>query len=224
MDSYNSELQVTITVSWNYTLSRLLYCSIHTFSVFSRRCWVRVSNNGDSSAVVLTSFPDAYRLITNSWPQLMASVAITVYILTVLAVTRCRLLVMATSQVQSQSDLLYYWRLTANQFDLASSPLRIATTFFFSWTLAVIALMWHFLWREDGLVSYEYAWPFWSLCIVHRACFWTLFLVLSLYSLSTDRPENTASNSSAIVASRYLVMACLLIESLARNGQCFSSQ
>jgi hypothetical protein len=30
---------------------------------------------------------------------------------------------------------------------------------FFIWTLAVIVLMWHPPWREDGVVSYEYAWP-----------------------------------------------------------------
>jgi hypothetical protein len=33
---------------------------------------------------------------------------------------------------------------------------------FFNWTLAVIhvVFMLHPLWREDGFVSYEYAWPF----------------------------------------------------------------
>jgi hypothetical protein len=31
---------------------------------------------------------------------------------------------------------------------------------FSNWTLAVIVLMQHPLWREDGFVSYEYPWPF----------------------------------------------------------------
>jgi hypothetical protein len=31
---------------------------------------------------------------------------------------------------------------------------------FFNWTLAVIVLMKHLLWWQDGFVSYEYVWPF----------------------------------------------------------------
>jgi hypothetical protein len=31
---------------------------------------------------------------------------------------------------------------------------------FFNWVLAVIVLMQHPFWREDGVVSYEYTWPF----------------------------------------------------------------
>jgi hypothetical protein len=44
---------------------------------------------------------------------------------------------------ESESELLYDWRFTANQFILASSPLRLTTTFFFNGTLAVIILMYH---------------------------------------------------------------------------------
>jgi hypothetical protein len=52
---------------------------------------------------------------------------------------------------KSKSKLLYAWRFTAYQFVLASSPLRLTTRDFFpNWTL---------LWREDGFVCYEYAWP-----------------------------------------------------------------
>jgi hypothetical protein len=32
--------------------------------------------------------------------------------------------------------------------------------FIFNWTLAVIVLIQHPLWREDGVVSYEYAWSY----------------------------------------------------------------
>jgi hypothetical protein len=42
---------------------------------------------------------------------------------------------------KSKSKLLYDWRFTANQFVLASNPLRPTTRLFFSWTPAVIVLM-----------------------------------------------------------------------------------
>jgi hypothetical protein len=91
-----------------------------------------------------------------------------------------------TQKSKSKSKLLYDWRFTANQFILAPSPLRITTRVFCNWTLAVMALMQHPLWWEDGFVSYEYVCP----------------SVESLYSLGTDRIENTSPNSSSIVASR----------------------
>jgi hypothetical protein len=53
----------------------------------------------------------------------------------------------------------------------------------------------------------------------------TLFALtrLSLYSLGTDRIQNTAPNSSIVIASRCLAMARLFIEPLPCNGQCLSS-
>jgi hypothetical protein len=46
------------------------------------------------------------------------------------------------SKSKSKSELLYDWRFTANQFVLASSPLRPTTTdLFFNWALVVIALI-----------------------------------------------------------------------------------
>jgi hypothetical protein len=47
------------------------------------------------------------------------------------------------AEPHSQSQLLYDWWFTANQFVLESNPLRVTTSnfFFFSWTLAVIVLM-----------------------------------------------------------------------------------
>jgi hypothetical protein len=41
----------------------------------------------------------------------------------------------------SESELLYDWRFTANQFVLAPSPLRPTTRYFFNWTLTIIILM-----------------------------------------------------------------------------------
>jgi hypothetical protein len=66
-----------------------------------------------------------------------------------------------SSEVKSKSKLLYDWQFTANQFVLAPGPLRPTTRDCFSnRTLAVIVLISHPLWREGGVVSYEYAWPF----------------------------------------------------------------
>jgi hypothetical protein len=55
-----------------------------------------------------------------------------------------------------ESVLLYDWRLTANQFVLATGPLRLTTSnFMFQLTLAVIVLMQHPHWREGGSVVYN---------------------------------------------------------------------
>jgi hypothetical protein len=56
------------------------------------------------------------------------------------------------------SDLLYDWRFAANQFVLATSPLRLTTSTFFTWTLAVIVLMSQPLWWEDRSVVYSCFW------------------------------------------------------------------
>jgi hypothetical protein len=43
---------------------------------------------------------------------------------------------------ESKSELLYYWRFTANEFVLVTSSLRLMTSNFISnWSLAVIVLM-----------------------------------------------------------------------------------
>jgi hypothetical protein len=60
---------------------------------------------------------------------------------------------------ESESELLYDWRFTANQFILASRPLRPTPSIFFNWTLTVIALMKHPLSREDRSVVYNCCWP-----------------------------------------------------------------
>jgi hypothetical protein len=67
----------------------------------------------------------------------------------------------AGSQPKIKSELLYDWRFTANEFVLASSPLRLTTEFFFLFhsTFRLIILTQHALWREDWVISYEYSWP-----------------------------------------------------------------
>jgi hypothetical protein len=45
------------------------------------------------------------------------------------------------TESESESELLYDWRFTANQFVLEPSPLRITIRDFFSRTLAVTVLM-----------------------------------------------------------------------------------
>jgi hypothetical protein len=60
----------------------------------------------------------------------------------------------------SVSELFYDWRFTANQFVLASSLLRLMIRIAFcNWTVTVIVLMLHSIWREGRFVSYEYVWP-----------------------------------------------------------------
>jgi hypothetical protein len=46
---------------------------------------------------------------------------------------------------------------------------------FFNWALAVLVLMWHPLWWEDGCVPYEHAWPSSSVRIALIACYWEFF-------------------------------------------------
>jgi hypothetical protein len=59
---------------------------------------------------------------------------------------------------ESESELLYDLRFTANRFVLATSQLRPTTSIFFNWTLSVIVLMQHLLWREDGSIVYNCCW------------------------------------------------------------------
>jgi hypothetical protein len=76
---------------------------------------------------------------------------------------------------ESESKLFYDWRLTADQFILVSSPLKITTTDFFNWTLSgnspyVTSLsdekMGLSLMNMVGLTS--------SVNFVYMACYWIL--------------------------------------------------
>jgi hypothetical protein len=62
---------------------------------------------------------------------------------------------------KSKSELLYDWRVTANQFVLASSPSRLTTTdtLFQLNPCGLSPYVTPSLTRR-GFVSYEYAWPF----------------------------------------------------------------
>jgi hypothetical protein len=62
------------------------------------------------------------------------------------------------SESESEPELLYDWRFNENQFVLATSPFRLTTSILFNWTLAVIVLIWHPIWREDGSVVYNSCW------------------------------------------------------------------
>jgi hypothetical protein len=48
----------------------------------------------------------------------------------------------------TESELFYDWRLTANQFVLTASPLRLTTREFLNWTLAVIVLIYNILSKD----------------------------------------------------------------------------
>jgi hypothetical protein len=50
------------------------------------------------------------------------------------------------------------WRFTANQFVLATSPLRRPVILFSNWTLSAVVLILHPVWREDGSVVYNCCW------------------------------------------------------------------
>jgi hypothetical protein len=54
-------------------------------------------------------------------------------------------------------------------------------TFLFNWNLAVIVFMQHRLWREDGLVFYEHAWPFVK-CSYHTYSMLLKILSFALYT------------------------------------------
>jgi hypothetical protein len=87
------------------------------------------------------------------------------------------------TQPKTKSKLLYDWRFTANQFILAPSPLRLAAIYFFfcNWTLALIVLMQYPLWGEDGILCYEYVWPFFK--CTYRTCSMLLkILPFALYT------------------------------------------
>jgi hypothetical protein len=56
--SYNSQVQVPVTVSRMYALYKSLYCSVHkVFYFFTSRYLVKALNNVDSSAPVFMSLP-----------------------------------------------------------------------------------------------------------------------------------------------------------------------
>jgi hypothetical protein len=60
----------------------------------------------------------------------------------------------------SESELLQEWWFSANQFLLEPGLFETHDPYFFSWTLAVIVLILHPLWPENGSVCYN---CFWSL-------------------------------------------------------------
>jgi hypothetical protein len=68
-----------------------------------------------------------------------------------------RLKTQPTQMSESESQLLYDWWFTANQFVLEPSLLRLMTSNFFNLTPAVIVLIYHPLWREEGSVIYNFA-------------------------------------------------------------------
>jgi hypothetical protein len=63
--------------------------------------------------------------------------------------------------------------------------------FFFNWTLTVIVLMKHPLWREDGFVSYQYARPF-------IKCTYRTYSVIESFCFCII--GNSVSNTTSIVA------------------------
>jgi hypothetical protein len=100
------------------------------------------------------------------------------------------------SESESESELLYGWRFTANQFVLATSPLRLTTcNFFFSWTLAVIVLC-NILSEERMSVVYNCAGPRQRSHSQIR-----VGLETSLYSVEADPYKTPSLNKSSNLGS-----------------------
>jgi hypothetical protein len=59
---------------------------------------------------------------------------------------------------ESESELLYDWRFTANQFVWVTSPLRLTTIIVFPTEHLRSVPVQHPLWRKDGSVVYNYCW------------------------------------------------------------------
>jgi hypothetical protein len=93
---------------------------------------------------------------------------------------------------ESGSELLYDWRFTVNKFVLAPSPFRHTTSIYFNWTLAVIALMKHPLWREVVSVVYNCFWtsPAQSSSGPSSTGLMTIFYCLRLETLQTWRARS----------------------------------
>jgi hypothetical protein len=64
---------------------------------------------------------------------------------------------------------------------LGFKPLKTHDQRFFNWNLTVIVLIYHPRWREDGFVSYEYAWSFVK-CTYHTYSMLLKILPFVLYT------------------------------------------
>jgi hypothetical protein len=79
---------------------------------------------------------------------------------------------------------------------LGAEPLEAHyKSYFCNWTFAVIVLVWHPLWREDGSVSYEYAWPLSSVRMVHTAYYWKFSLLHYIQILSVQALQSRSCPS-----------------------------
>jgi hypothetical protein len=155
-----SPLISTIHGSPQHQLSFIPACSD-----FNSRSLVTTSNSGDPSTSRAHVF--TVRRIFHSWTlvdgQLNYSLDITqLNPLTHQPTTSHHFIELnCPTKSESKSRLHYDWAVYRKEFLLASSPLRPTNRdFFLNFTLAVIVLMSHPLWRENLLFSCGYAWPF----------------------------------------------------------------
>jgi hypothetical protein len=156
----HSELQVitvlllisTIHRSSQHTLSHFPACY-----VFNRRFLAATSNSGDSPAS--RAHDVAVRRISRNWTIISCQLNYSAISSEPLLLSLTQLPALNWTGQSSEPELLYDWRFTANQFVLATSPRDPRQEFLFSnWTLAVIVLTQHPLWRDDGSVVYSCCW------------------------------------------------------------------
>jgi hypothetical protein len=62
------------------------------------------------------------------------------------------------SEAESESELLYDWQFTTNQFILATSPLKPTTGIFIFQLNTCVWSLCNIFTREDGSVVYNYCW------------------------------------------------------------------
>jgi hypothetical protein len=117
--THHSKLHILTVLSLISTLQKSLHTkSSPACSVFSSRRLVTALNNGDSSASLLTS------LLSSIYPTTELSTELQRNLFS------AYLAELNSQLTGSESELLYDWRFTANQFALATSPLRSTTSNF----------------------------------------------------------------------------------------------
>jgi hypothetical protein len=152
---------LTLVTANNYEVTHSKdHCNYSTHnvcSVFTSRCLVAAFNGGRSSYSGLPNCPrrqlPAFHFSQLQLSTVSATTGLSVKLLLAFASTGIPGFRLLESQSQN------HWRFTSSHFVLTPSLLWFTTSIFFNRTFAVIVLMWHPLWREDGPVVYNCCWP-----------------------------------------------------------------
>jgi hypothetical protein len=115
-NKYNNITELHNKDHCNYSMHKV-------FSVFTSRCLVATSNRGRS--------PSPRNRVAQLYPQALGSLFVASYDSQGYG-GGIRTRLHAGMSTQSESELLYEWRFTANHFVLTPSPLRLMARFLFS--------------------------------------------------------------------------------------------